>query len=100
MVIHNFNVLRTVRSPNETDPELTIDSDAVLPLSVTVPGFQPVSRWRAQVGKINGRIEHAELSFNHRHDGRPAPGSTGFKKGFGIRAFEASDHRLMLNVIR
>jgi len=36
MVINNFNVLRTSHGPAEANPELPVDSNAVLTLAVPI----------------------------------------------------------------
>ena len=43
MVINNFNVLRTSLGPAEANPELPVDSNAVLTLAVTMQWLQHIT---------------------------------------------------------
>jgi hypothetical protein len=44
MVIRDLHAFRAVIVPNETYPELVVDSYAVLPLSAASQGFQLIPR--------------------------------------------------------
>jgi len=100
VVVHNFNVFRAICAPDETDPILPIDSDAVLAFPVAVQRLKPIA-WRGtQIRKIDGSLKHGQLSFSHRRYRCPAPASAGFKKSSGVGASEASYHIVTLNVIR
>jgi hypothetical protein len=45
VVIHYFNVVCITIDPAEADPPLIVDANAVLPLTILVQRFQPIS-WR------------------------------------------------------
>jgi hypothetical protein len=45
VVIHNFNLMRAVFTPNKAQPPLVVDADAVLTLAVILQGFELVARW-------------------------------------------------------
>jgi hypothetical protein len=47
MIIHDFDVFRAQFCPPEADPELVVDSNAMLAFSVAAQCFQVISRWRA-----------------------------------------------------
>jgi hypothetical protein len=58
VVINDFNAFRIVPGPEETDAVLVIDPDAVLPLAVSLEGFQVVT-WALEIAQLPGGIEHA-----------------------------------------
>jgi len=49
VVISDFYLVRAVNFPDETDPVLLVDSDAVLPHTVALQRFQPISWRHAQI---------------------------------------------------
>ena len=68
MIIHDFDVVRTIRLPPEADPELIVDPDAELPCSDALQGFQSIARWNPQVLKLRGPIQYRQLSHGGRFD--------------------------------
>ena len=49
MVVHNLHCGRPCGSPNETQPVLIVDADAVLASPVPFEGFKSVARGNSQV---------------------------------------------------
>jgi hypothetical protein len=49
MVVHNLDITGIALSPHKTNPPLIVNSNAVLPLSISTQGFQAVSWWNAQI---------------------------------------------------
>ena len=49
MVIHDLDVLRAVCGPNEANPPLVVDPDAVLSFSISLQCFQFIARRSPQV---------------------------------------------------
>jgi hypothetical protein len=43
VVIDDLDITRTVVGPDKTQPPLRVDTDAVLPASITVQRFEPIS---------------------------------------------------------
>src|SRR5882672_4959609 len=62
VVVGNLNVRRPCFGPNEADPELVIDADAVLSCSITYQRFEAITRRRFQVLKHGRGLEHRELA--------------------------------------
>lgn len=62
MVVRYFDFLRAVISPSEANAELIIDSDRMLPGTVALQGFQPISGWQFQIIELHRRMEHHELA--------------------------------------
>jgi hypothetical protein len=50
-MVGNLNVRRPCIGPNEADPELIVDADAVLSRSITYQRFEAITRRRFQVLK-------------------------------------------------
>lgn len=59
MVVNNLDLFRSNISPNEADAVTIIDTDAMLPFSVTAQGFQPVTRGYAE---LSDRIKQVKLT--------------------------------------
>jgi len=61
VVIDDLYVLWAVRRPSETDPVLIVDSNAMLPLSITLQSLEPVS-WRdTEILKNGGGSKSIQL---------------------------------------
>src|SRR5580700_2833939 len=56
MVVHDFHGLGSLVVPQEADPPLCIDSDAELPLTVTLQGLQMVGPYRREVGQASNSV--------------------------------------------
>jgi len=72
VVVDNLDLFGPDVRPEETDSVLIIDSDAVLSGSIPGKRFQAVSRRRAKIAQLGGRIELIELS---RGDSPHGPGT-------------------------
>ena len=68
MVVDNLNILRAGIRPNEADPELSVDSDAVLTPSISRKPLKSVSRGNAEIVQPLGRVELVELPACDRPD--------------------------------
>lgn len=62
MVVDDLDVVCISSAPDETQPPLSVDADAVLPGAVTLELFEAIRRRDSQVVERGGRIEHAQLS--------------------------------------
>jgi len=56
MIIRDFDVLRTIRSPDKTYPELVIDSNTVLTSPITLQNLRFVPRRNPQRMEGNDSI--------------------------------------------
>ena len=61
-MVGNLNVRRPCIGPNEADPELIVDADAVLSRSITRQRFEAITRRRFQVLKHGRGLQHRELA--------------------------------------
>jgi hypothetical protein len=51
VVIHDFNLMCAILSPNKADAPLVIDADAVLPFAVALQRLKLVARGNPQASK-------------------------------------------------
>lgn len=82
MIVNNIDLIGMAVLPDETDPPLCIDADAVLAPAISLQGLQPVARREAQKGQLGGRVQCNSLrravrwiSAGRRRNGCP-PNST------------------------
>ncbi len=65
MVIHDLDVHGTFLRPYKANPELIVDPDRMLALSVARQCFQPVTRWSTQIGELGRSVQVAQLPACH-----------------------------------
>src|SRR5712692_6313006 len=92
MIVGNFHVVGVPVPPHKANAPLVIDSDAVLPLPVTVQRLQPVARNGGQIPKFSRSIEHLELPKGRAFDGMKPPDSFAPEQPLRVTASEALDH--------
>nr|WP_310778989.1 hypothetical protein [Candidatus Palauibacter scopulicola] len=93
MVVDDLDVVRVSGAPEETDPPLLVDANAVLIGPIALQFLQPIARRHPEIRKINGRVEHPELSerasLNVRRQSR---NGTALEEALGITVAESLDH--------
>ena len=93
MVIHNFHLMCIPVAPDETDPPLVIDPDAVLANAVAFQEFQPIARRRKQITQRPRPVQVLQLSpgrvLNLR---RQLTGTLATEDSFGFTAREGGYH--------
>lgn len=62
VVVDDFNVESIGAAPDEANPELVIDSDAVLAFSIAFQCFKMISARDRQIGKTCCPVQDGELS--------------------------------------
>src|SRR5690606_3633705 len=67
VIVHQLSVLGIRPSPLETQPELIVDPDAVLPCPIPLQGFQSIARQNPQVVQPTGAMQDRQI------DPRPLP---------------------------
>jgi hypothetical protein len=97
MVIHDLHFLSVAVAPNKANTVALVDSNAVLPRSITAQFLQAVSRWHPQVAKSLCSIQEQELPKRRPPQIRP-DGSTSFasEELSGLFIAEAPDHGLSI----
>jgi hypothetical protein len=93
VVVHDLDLRWPIGRPAETDPELIVDSNAVLPTPVSPQGFEPIP-WRGtQVVEGASLVEHQELPFRHTGEGDEPPDPLAAEQRLGVGALEGPYQR-------
>src|SRR5258705_11825491 len=61
MIVHDLDLRRAFRGPNEATAELVVDPDRVLSLAIARQRLKPVARRRPQVAEIASGVEIAQF---------------------------------------
>jgi hypothetical protein len=93
MVVHDFDLRRTFRRPNEANPELIVNADRVLPLAIPSERLKAIARRRPQVAKIARGVKIAQFPARHLNQiGRKALRALAVEDGFSGFVPKAPDH--------
>jgi hypothetical protein len=65
MVVHDFDVIRIAIAPDEAEPPLVVDPDAVLSDPIAREGFQVVAWWLPEILEPDRRGQRPELATRH-----------------------------------
>lgn len=65
MVVHDLDLVSIARSPDETDPPLVVDTDAVLTLAVPLECFKPIARGAVRVNVFTLKFKLAPQFRTH-----------------------------------
>ena len=68
MVVHDFHLLRVAAAPDETNPPLIIDADAVLAGPVAFQSLQPVARRCKQIAERPSPVQVYLNEWTTRHN--------------------------------
>src|ERR1022692_804442 len=94
VVVDDLNVFRSFLGPDEAHPELIIDPDRMLPLSIPAQSLKLISRRRAQIIQINRSVKIAKLPAGDFHKASwKAFLALALKDCFRHPILEASNHR-------
>jgi hypothetical protein len=94
VIIHDLNLVGVSFAPNETQTPLIVDPHTVLPFSITVQRFEPISGWRCHIPQFRGAIQLPKLSSRDMLDRPKAAAWLPMVKSPGFRTTERLDHRL------
>src|SRR5262245_58739344 len=93
VVVDDLDVMGVALSPNEADPPLVVDPDAVLARPVRRQRLQPVAGRHREVGQPPRLVEVAELPPRGRLDlEREAPRALAAPDPLGLASPERADH--------
>ena len=84
MVVHDLDVFRASSRPAEAQPKLVIHSNAVLPGTVALKRFKPVTRRDTEVFKPARDLHLTKLASRHRFDPREPPDRLPIRKGLRV----------------
>jgi hypothetical protein len=92
VAVGDFDIVRSVRLPNEADSILIIHSDAVLSGALAFQGLKPVSRRHSEVAQICARLDLIQFPPSYSLDRLPSAAPPRLKKLPGSSIPEALDH--------
>src|SRR5690554_862867 len=96
MVINNFNIFRASLGPAEANPELFVDSNAVLTLAVTMQWFQHISGRYFQIIQLACSLELPNFPQGNSLEINEAPDAASACQFLGILTLERYDHGSMM----
>ena len=97
MVIDDLHLIGVAAPPNEADPPLVIDPDAVLAGASGFERFEPVAGRLSQIIEIGCLVDLDQTPQRHPlHLGAEASNESSFENRLGLLVAEAQDHRVIL----
>ena len=98
VIIYNLYGSRPALGPDETDPVLVVDANAVLPASVPTQCFEPTATRLPQVRNRAGRVQVVEFAARNTTQllwtaGPRCPRRTAGEQVLGTAIAEGLDHR-------
>jgi len=73
VVVNDFNVFWSSFRPDEAEPELVVDADAVLAMAVSAKRLQAIAWWDLEIVEASGGIKDGELAEDHASEASKAP---------------------------
>jgi hypothetical protein len=92
VIVHNFNLIRAVFTPNKAHTPLVVDADAVLSLAIALERFELIARWYAKAGQISSRVKLQKLAPSHPLDVPEPRHRPALKKRLGVSAGKRMNH--------
>ncbi len=96
MVINNFDIFRASLGPAEANPELPVDSDAVLTLTITMQWLQHISGWYFKIIQLACSLKLPNFPQGNSLKIDEAPDAASTCQLLGILTLERYDHRKMM----
>jgi hypothetical protein len=93
VIVHNLNMVRGPIAPEEAEPPLIVNADAMLSLSVAVQCFQAVPWRRCQIPQLGGAGQLPKLSAGNLLDSLKAPARLPMVKPLSLGAPERLNHK-------
>jgi hypothetical protein len=92
MVVHHVYLLRLAVLPDETDPILVVDPDAVLPLSISGKSLETIAGKCPEVVQALGGVQLGQLPLRDLGNGPKPSRRVPLEQGLGVTAPERADH--------
>jgi len=92
VVVHDFNLVRAILSPNKAHTPLVIDADAVLSFAVTLQRFKSIPRGNPQAGQFGTRVQLQQFATRNSFDVPEPRHDLAAEKRFGIETGERVNH--------
>lgn len=96
MDVSDLDLLWPGFRPDEAEPELVVDADAVLAMAVPPEWLQAIAWWNMSIVEAGGRIEDGELPESDASEASKAAPRLAFKEGLGVAATKRPDHTVNL----
>ena len=75
MIVDDFHAFGPSVAPDEADPPLVVDANAVLTGAASFQKFEPVDGWSCQIHELFRLVDLAQLPLRHSLDVRTEPTS-------------------------
>ena len=92
MVINNFDIFRASLGPAEANPELPVDSDAVLTLTITMQWLQHISGWYFKIIQLACSLKLPNFPQGNSLKIDEAPDAASACQLLGTLTLERYDH--------
>jgi len=96
MVINNFDIFRTSLGPTEANPELPVDSNAVLTLAITMQRLQHIAGRYFKIIQLTCSLELPNLPQGNALEIDKASNAATACQLLGILTLKRYDHGLMM----
>ncbi len=100
MVISDLYIERVSFFPDETDPPLVVDPDAVLTCPIFLKGFEMVTTIDRQHPEVSRGIQHQKLAASHLLDRLESDYGLIVEDGFGVRVLKRAYRHYADNITR
>lgn len=99
VIVHDLNVQRAFRCPQEADAELIVNADAMLSGALSFQSFQPIARRYAEIIESSGPVQHCQLAHGNGFDVRKAFDAFAAEQALRIGTLEGPDrHKQILTI--
>lgn len=96
VVVHNLDIFRMPVNPAKTDSKLVVDTDAVLPGTISPELLQPIARWHTQKIKRARSMHKVQFSARCRFNIHKALHPLPVEQCLGLGTTEAFDQRIIV----
>jgi hypothetical protein len=93
VVVHDLDIFSAGVCPTETQTELIVYANAMLPCTIPFQGFQPIPRRHPQIAQSSRNLQLPQLASCDSRNIREAPDLRSLGKSLSIETLERFDHR-------
>jgi hypothetical protein len=92
VVVHHFDLVSVAVLPDEADPILIVDPDAVLPTPISTESLEVIARERAQIVESLRRMQLHELALSDAGNAPTPARRIAMEERLGVSIPERPDH--------
>jgi len=96
VIVHDLDIFRACNRPPETDPKLLVHANAMLPGTVALERFEPVSRWDTEVFKPSRDLQLSKLAPRNCLDIHESRHTPTVREELRVGTSERYNHRKIL----